>query len=110
VKPWFNGKLDFSPMVRDLTEYEFPLLGGRLDYLEDRPVAALVYGRNQHRINLFIWPAPREGDHNITTLSRRGYNLLTWTRGGMSYWAVSDLNPHELQQFAQIVQTQALLP
>jgi anti-sigma factor (TIGR02949 family) len=110
VKPWFNGKLDFAPMVRDLKEYEFPLVGGRLDYLMDRPVAALVYGRNQHRINLFIWPAPREGEHNLTALSRRGYNLLTWNRGGMTYWAVSDLNPHELQQFAQIVQTQALLP
>jgi anti-sigma factor RsiW len=104
VKPWFNDKVGFSPLVLDLADSDFPLLGGRLDYLNDRPVAALVYGRREHRINLFIWPAgpePSAGEGDLISL--RGYQLIHWTQGGMRYWAVSDLNGRELQEFVQLV-------
>jgi len=103
VKPWFNGKLDFSPRVKDLSGDGFQLVGGRLDYLENRPVAALVYQRRKHFINLFIWPSPP--DSKQKTLMRQGYNLVRWTQGGMAYWAVSDLNWTELQEFVRLVQS-----
>lgn len=104
VKPWFNGKLDFSPPVVDLTPQGFPLQGGRLDYLDNQPVAAVVYKRREHVINLFIWPSTQNqgGERDTTTL--QGYYLIHWTRSGMTYWAVSDLNLNELQQFVQLVQ------
>jgi len=102
VKPWFNGKLDFSPPVKDLSGDGFPLVGGRLDYLEDRPVAALVYQRRKHLINLFIWPSAE--DSRQKTVTRQGYNLLHWTQSGMTYWAMSDLNQTELQEFVRLVQ------
>lgn len=104
VKPWFNGKLDFSPPVVDLTPQGFPLQGGRLDYLDNQPVAAVVYKRREHFINLFIWPSTQNlgGERDTTTL--QGYHLIHWTKSGMTYWAVSDLNLNELQQFAQLMQ------
>jgi anti-sigma factor RsiW len=98
VKPWFNGKLDFSPQVKDLASQGFPLIGGRIEYLSDRAVAALVYGRRQHVINLFTWPAA-SATGNIGEWSRNGYNLVHWTDSGMTYWAVSDIPAMELQQF-----------
>lgn len=103
VKPWFNGKLDFSPPVVDLAPQGFPLQGGRLDYLDNQPVAAVVYKRRAHVINLFIWPSTRNlgGGADTTT---QGYHLIHWTKSGMTYWAVSDLNLNELQQFVQLVQ------
>jgi len=97
VKPWFNGKLDFSPPVVDLTSQGFPLVGGRLDYLDHRQVAALVYRHRQHVINLFIWP--EAGDEAPRTASQQGYNVIYFKHGGMEYWAVSDLNPAELRDF-----------
>jgi anti-sigma factor RsiW len=102
VKPWFNGQVDFSPPVKDFTEQGYPLLGGRLDYLDDRPTAALVYGRAKHVINLFIWPAGGGADSPARALSRRGYNLLHWTTDGLDFWAVSDLNAEELGEFARL--------
>jgi anti-sigma factor RsiW len=104
VKPWFDGKLDFSPPVKDLTQQGFNLNGGRLDYLNNRPVAALVYQHRQHPINLFIWPANDGGDAVAKASVHQGYNLIRWTKAGMTYWAVSDLNLAELQQFVQLLQ------
>jgi len=106
VKPWFAGKLNFSPPVEDLAKQGFPLIGGRLDYLEDRPVAALIYQRQKHFINLFIWPSGSDSDVETKTVLRQGYNLFHWTRSGMTFWAVSDLNNAELQKFVQLVQNQ----
>ena len=97
VKPWFNGKLDFSPPVIDLTSADFPLVGGRLDYLDHRQVAALVYRHRQHLINLFIWP--EGGEEAPRAAAQQGYNLLYFKQGGMEYWAVSDLNPADLDEF-----------
>lgn len=100
VKPWFNGKLDYSPPVSDLTTQGFPLIGGRLDYVNDHPVAALVYRHRLHVINLFIWPSDNGHEQKPHARSQQGYNLLHWVQGGMQFWAVSDLNEAELAKFA----------
>jgi anti-sigma factor RsiW len=104
VKPWFNGKLDFSPPVIDLDEQGFALTGGRLDYLDSRAVAALVYKRKQHVINLFIWPTD-ESDRSELSETHQGYNVIHWCQTDMSYWAVSDLNPNELREFVQLARS-----
>lgn len=107
VKPWFDGKLDFSPPVRDFSQQGFSLNGGRLDYIGNRPVAALVYQRAQHSINLFVWPATEPLGTTGKASVHQGYNLIRWTSGGMNYWVVSDLNLAELQQFVQLLQDQS---
>ena len=104
VKPWFNGRLDFSPEVRDLSRDGYPLVGGRLDYLSRRSVAALVYQRRQHSINVFIWPEQNGSGAAAGETSVRGYNLIRWSRSGTSYSAVSDLNLAELREFVRDLQ------
>jgi anti-sigma factor RsiW len=104
VKPWFEGKLDFAPTVNDFTAEGFPLVGGRLDYLDGRAAAGLVFRSNQHVINLFEWPTTDASTHPPRLLSRRGYQLYTWQRDSLTYWAISDLNAVDLQTFAQLWQ------
>ena len=103
VKPWFDGKLDFAPIVEDLASAGYPLVGGRLDYLNNRPVAALVYQHGRHLINLFSWPSTG-ADTRPQSLVRQGYYLFQWQQAGMTYWAVSDLSIDELQGFVQLLQ------
>ena len=105
VKPWFDGRLDFSPPVWDETAGGFPLVGGRLDYVGERPVAALVYARRLHHINVFVWP-DREASPGAgaSRAERNGYHLVRWTDAGMVFWAVSDLNPSELGELVRLLQ------
>jgi anti-sigma factor RsiW len=103
VKPWFLGKLDFSPPVVDLASIGFPLVGGRLDYLSGRPVAAIVYQRQKHTINVFVSPAS-DAPLGMTARTIRGFHVRHWVRDGMSFWVVSDLNDAELTEFAGALQ------
>lgn len=104
VKPWFAGKLDFAPPVKDFSGQGFPLIGGRLEYLNNRAVAALIYQRQKHYINLYIWPTGQSNATGQNATKSQGYNLLHWTNSGMNYWAISDLNGVELHEFARLVQ------
>jgi anti-sigma factor RsiW len=104
VKPWFDGKVNFAPPVRDFKDQGFPLKGGRLDYLDDQPVAALVYKRRDHVINLFIWKPADATDSPVQRRTQQGFHLLHWTSGGLTYWAVSDLNMEDLETLARLVQ------
>jgi anti-sigma factor RsiW len=101
VKPWFNGKLDYSPPVNDLAKEGFPLLGGRLDYLDGRRIAVLAYGRAKHIINLYVWPSESPVASDQKALS--GYNMIRWNSNGLNYEAVSDLNSEELNQFRGLI-------
>jgi anti-sigma factor RsiW len=100
VKPWFAGKTDIAPVVVDLSDKGFPLLGGRLDYIDGHSAAALVYGRRAHKINVFVWRTtpgePADGSFAI-----RGYSLLHWSNAGLTYWAVSDAALPELEAFRE---------
>jgi anti-sigma factor RsiW len=100
VKPWFEGKLDFAPVVIDLAASGFALMGGRLDYLDGRPVAALTYRHRLHVVNVFEWPAERPGDAAPVLRTSRGYALVHWRRQGLEYWAISDIDAPDLVQFA----------
>jgi anti-sigma factor RsiW len=97
VKPWFAGRLEFSPVVKDLSSEGFQLIGGRLDYVDGQRVAALVYRRRLHQISVFVWPSP---DRSAPAYSARvdGFNLLGWSKASLTYWAVSDLNEGELRE------------
>jgi anti-sigma factor RsiW len=106
VKPWLDERLDFAAPVPDLAGDGFPLVGGRLDYLDNRPVAALVYQRRKHYINLFIWLAGPETKETTETLARQGYHLLHWTDSDFNYWAVSDVSANDLQTFKQLFDKQ----
>ncbi len=102
VKPWFRGKLDFSPEVPDLAADGYKLSGGRLDYLQDRPVAAIVYMRRQHVINLFTWPAAQEKDEPPSFDAQQGFHLRHWRQAGMAYWVISDVGEQDLGEFVKL--------
>ncbi len=106
VKPWLDAKLDFAPAVADLGSEGFPLIGGRLDYLDNRPVAALVYQRRKHFINLFVWPAESGSTGADKRITRQGYQLLHWVDSDFNYWAVSDVSDNDLQAFKQVFEKQ----
>jgi anti-sigma factor RsiW len=103
VKPWFAGKIDFSPPVEDLANFGFPLIGGRLDYIRRHPAAALVYKRNLHTINLYCWPDREMDGKGIFHSLHQGYHILIWKDGDFAWGAVSDLNETELRQFAHFL-------
>ncbi len=103
VKPWFIGKVDVVPEVKDLAPQGFPLSGGRLEYIDDRPAAALVYTRAKHVINVFIWRTA-EKDRPPEFLNRQGYHLIRWTDKERMFWVISDLNEKELREFAELLQ------
>jgi len=103
VKPWFTGKLDFSPPVVDYQAQGFKLVGGRVDYLDDRAVAALVYQHGPHDINVFIWPTDKPEQAPVTSV-RSGYNLDHFSHAGMQYWIVSDTSPDELKKLAALLE------
>ena len=105
VKPWLSSKLDFSPPAPDLAGAGFPLAGGRLDYLDRRPVAALVYRHRQHVINLFVWPDGKSGGARPEMLAKNGYQVVHWSDAGMNFWAISDVNAAELKTFAEAYAT-----
>ena len=102
VKPWFDGRLDYAPPVKDLKVAGFPLNGGRLDYMAGRPVAALIYGRRLHSIDLYIWPEDKFAVPGEQAGSRNGYNFRKWSQGGMVFWAVSDIGADELANFSTL--------
>jgi anti-sigma factor RsiW len=106
VKPWLDAKLDFAPAVVDVSQKGFPLIGGRLDYLDNRPVAALVYQRRQHFLNLFVWPVGANAVGSSKAMTRQGYQLLHWVDSDLNYWAVSDINEKELQEFKRLFEEQ----
>src|SRR5262249_45270989 len=103
VKPWFSGRLEFSPPVRDLAAQGFALEGARLDYIGERRVAALVYRRRLHVINVFLWPAEGLGEDAPRSFVHNGYNVVAWGKAGLAYQAVSDLNADELRQLAALL-------
>ncbi len=102
VKPWFAGKLDFAPPVRDLAADGYPLAGGRLDYVDGRSVAELTYKRRLHTVSLFVWPdAGPDAAPAVRTVN--GYSLATWKKGAMRYWAVTDAATPEIAHFAELM-------
>jgi mycothiol system anti-sigma-R factor len=106
VKPWLDLKLNFAAPVVDLSGEGFPLIGGRLDYLDNHSVAALVYQRRKHFINLFIWPTTPEDSKEQKMVERQGYHLVHWIDGDFTYWAVSDVSVGDLQNFQRLFEKQ----
>jgi anti-sigma factor RsiW len=102
VKPWFTGKLDFSPQVRDLSADGFELVGGRLEYVNGHSAAAIVYQRRKHVINVFTWPTA-QSDEEPQASAQQGFNLVEWKQSGMYYCAISDLNRQELTELASLL-------
>jgi anti-sigma factor RsiW len=101
VKPWFNGKVDIAPPVMDLTAKGFTLLGGRLDYIDGQAVASIVYRRRQHVINLFVTQGAPIESHGVKLQTMQGYNIRRWTAQGLEFFAISDINGEELQEFVE---------
>jgi anti-sigma factor RsiW len=105
VKPWFNGKLDVSPPVIDLTAQGFTLIGGRLDYVDARSIGAIVYRRRQHVINLFVAQTPSIERRAAKTETIQGFNIRRWSERGLNFWAVSDIGVDELNEFGEKFET-----
>lgn len=103
VKPWFAGKIDYSPPVSDFGAEGFPLVGGRLDYIGSRQVAVLIYERRQHAINCYVWPENGE-DSGVAERTENGYQMEDWRKAGMRFWLVSDLNGVEMRELAKLMQ------
>jgi anti-sigma factor RsiW len=101
VKPWFAGRLEFTPVVKDLSAEGYQLVGGRLDFVGGRRVAALVYKKRLHQINVFVWPSNNEVALKLDTAD--GYNVVSWSRGGMTFWVISDLNAGELRELPSLL-------
>ncbi len=106
VKPWFTGKLDFSPPVHDLAAQGYPLVGGRVDYIGGRVVAALAYRHGKHVLNLYVWPERSAASASGTPKPRQGFQLASWSDAGMRFWAVSDMNAGELDHFRAVLAAQ----
>lgn len=104
IKPWFNGKLDFVPPTVDLAKTGFPIEGGRIDYINGKTVAVIVYRHSKHPINLYVWPS-NSSDSAVQTSMHNGYNLAYWVENGMNYWAISDLETEKLIDFTKAIQT-----
>jgi len=104
VKPWFNGRIDYSPNVRNLESNGYELVGGRLDYIQGKAVSALVYKRREHIINIFVLNKPVGNNKLVMNkIQRQGYNLLHWSRDGLDSWVISDLNMKELAEFVGLI-------
>jgi anti-sigma factor RsiW len=103
VKPWFAGKIDYAPPVHDLTAVGFPLVGGRLDVVDGRKVAVLVYRRNQHWVALTLWPAASTDATPAALTQRDGFALAEWRHGGFEMRAVADLTPADMRSFTQAI-------
>jgi anti-sigma factor RsiW len=103
VRPWFNGRVEFAPGVKDLAAQNFTLLGGRLDWIDGKRVATLVYKRRLHVINVFMWPSDAQADAAPRAAGLKGYNAISWTSGGMAHWAISDLNAKELAELQALL-------
>jgi anti-sigma factor RsiW len=101
VKPWFAGRLEFTPVVKDISAEGYQLVGGRLDYIRGRRVAALIYKKRLHQISVFIWPNSKDVPLKLDTAD--GYNVASWSRGGMAFWAISDLNAGELRELPSLL-------
>jgi len=100
VKPWFNGRIDFAPPVKDLADQQFPLKGGRLDYIDGHPAAALVYEHGRHPIDLLMWPG--SGSADPASAAKHGYNIVHWSENGLVFWAVSDVEATQLEDFVKL--------
>ena len=103
VKPWLSARLDVSPPVKELKDQGFPLVGGREDYVDGHPAAVVVYRHDKHVINLFAWASPGRSEEAFRDESRQGFNIVTWRRGGITYYAVSDVEADQLAEFAKLV-------
>jgi anti-sigma factor RsiW len=103
VKPWFNGRVEFAPSVKDLTDRGFPLVGGRVDFVGGQRVATLVYKRRLHVINVFIWPAADGVSPGPVPTDIQGYNIVSWIAGSLTYWAISDPNARELAELQALL-------
>jgi len=104
VKPWFDGRIDFAPPVRDFVAEGFPLIGGRIDYIAGHPVAVLIYRRDKHVIDLSIWPATGRDAVTPASGERSGYNYIRWRANGLVFWAVSDVEAGQLADFVKLWQ------